>query len=141
MRSQRALKRRLSLSVNWKALSRERHLRCVGDAIRVPCGSERVQIVNVDNSDPSCLRVWSRVASRAQLNIDSSTAESPAVESWLINRYRELVGFKTVERGTVIGEAWVPTDGLTAEEWELHIRTVAKACDRLEYLWTGTDRE
>lgn len=122
-------------------MSRERNLRCIGDAIRVPCGAERVQIVNVDDSDPSCFRLWSRVATRAQLNIDSSTAEAPEVESWLINRYRELVGFKIVERGTVIGEAWVPADDPTAEEWELHVRTVAKACDRLEYLWTGTDRE
>lgn len=129
------------MSDSWKVLSRERSLRCVGDAIRVPCGPERFQLVNVDDSDPSCIRLWSRVASRAQLNVDSSTAEAPEVESWLINRYRELVGFKTVERGTVIGEAWVPTEALTAEEWELHVRTVAKACDRLEYLWTGTDRE
>ena len=128
------------MSDSWKSLSRERNLRCVGDAIRVPCGAERVQLVNVDDTDPSCIRLWSRVASRAQLNVDSST-EAPDVELWLINRYRELVGFKTVERGTVIGEAWVPTEALTAEEWELHVRTVAKACDRLEYLWTGADRE
>ena len=129
------------MSDSWKVLSRERSLRCVGDAIRVPCGPERFQLVNVDDSDPSCLRLWSRVATRAQLNVDASTAGAPEVESWLINRYRELVGFKTVERGTVIGEAWVPMEALTAEEWELHVRTVAKACDRLEYLWTGTDRE
>jgi hypothetical protein len=107
----------------------------------VPCGPERFQLVNVDDSDPAVIRVWSRVASRRQLNIDSSTAEAPEVESWLINRYRELVGFKTVERGTIIGEAWVLTEDLTAEEWELYVRTVAKACDRLEYLWTGADRE
>jgi hypothetical protein len=135
------LKGRPSLSASWKAMSRERNLRCVGDAIRVPCGPERFQLVNVDDSDPNCIRLWSRVASRAQLNTDSNLAEAPEVESWLINRYRELVGFKTVERGTVIGESWVPTDALTAEEWELHVRTVAKACDRLEYLWTGTDWE
>jgi hypothetical protein len=129
------------LSVSWKALSRERNLRCVDDAIRVPCGPDRFQLVNVDDSDPAVIRLWSRVASRAQLNVDSSETEAPEVEAWLINRYRELVGFKTIERGTVIGEAWVPTEALTAEEWELHVRIVAKACDRLEYLWTGTDRE
>ena len=129
------------MSDSWKVLSRERKLRCIGEAIRVPCGAERVQIVNVDDSDPSCLRLWSRVVTRAQLNLDSSTTEAPEVESWLINRYREIVGFKIVERGTVIGEAWVPTEALTADEWELHVRTVAKACDRLEYLWTGMDRE
>jgi len=129
------------LSASWKALSRERSLRCVGDAIRVTCGPERFQLVNVDDSDPTVIRLWSRVASKGQLNFDSGTVEAPEIEAWLINRYRELVGFKVVERGTIIGEAWVPTEGLTPEEWELHVRTVAKACDRLEYLWTGADRE
>jgi hypothetical protein len=131
----------LILSASWKALSRERRLPCVGDAIRVTCSPARFQLVNVDDSDPTVIRLWSRVASRGQLNFDSGTTEAPEVESWLINRYRELVGFKVVERGTIIGEAWVPTEGLTPEEWELHVRTVAKACDRLEYLWTGADRE
>jgi hypothetical protein len=28
---------------------------------------------------------------------------------WLINRYRELVGFKVNDRRMVVGKAWVPT--------------------------------
>jgi hypothetical protein len=30
---------------------------------------------------------------------------------------------------------------LTADEWALYVRTLAKACDRQEYLWTGADQE
>jgi len=30
---------------------------------------------------------------------------------------------------------------VSAEEWALYVHTVAGACDRLEYLWTGADRE
>ncbi len=95
----------------------------------------------MDDSDPGAIRLWSRVAVRSR-QPDADYAETPPeVEAWLINRYRELVGFKVVERGTIIGEAWVPAIALTAEEWTLYVRTVAKACDQLEYLWTGVDRE
>jgi hypothetical protein len=81
------------------------------------------------------------VAARSQLSADPPELERPEVEAWLINRYRELVGFKVAERGTIIGEAWVPMIDIRSDEWALYVRTVAKACDRLEYLWTGADRE
>jgi hypothetical protein len=129
------------LSADWRVVSRAAKLRVEGDAIRVACGAERFQQVNVDDSDPEAIRLWSRVAVRSR-QPDAEYAETPPeVEAWLINRYRELVGFKVVERGTIIGEAWLPAVGLTSEEWALYVRTVAKACDRLEYLWTGVDRE
>ena len=109
--------------------------------LRVACGPERFQLVRVDDSQAGVIRLWSKVAVRSQLSPELGEENSPEVEAWLINRYRELVGFKVVERGTIIGEAWVPAIELTADEWALYVRTVAKACDRLEYLWTGMDRE
>lgn len=129
------------MSDSWKALSRAAGLKYEGDTIRVPCGPERFQQVRVDDSQDDVIRLWSRVAVRSQLSEDLDGENAPEVEAWLINRYRELVGFKVVERGTIVGEAWVPTIELTAGEWALYVRTVAKACDRLEYLWTGMDRE
>lgn len=129
------------MSADWKGLCREAGIRFESDAIRVPCGEERVQQVRVDESQPGVIRLWSRVALRSQLAEDLPGSARPEIEAWLINRYRELVGFKVAERGTIIGEAWIPVIGLTAEEWSLYVHTVAKACDRLEYLWTGTDRE
>ena len=128
------------MSVSWKALSREAGLRYEGEAIRVRCGEDRYQDVHVDDSYPAAIRVWSRVALRSQL-AERAAMERPEVEAWLINRYRELVGFKVAERGTIIGEAWVPTIDLTPDEWRLYVETVAKASDRLEFLWTGADRE
>jgi len=124
------------LNGSWKALCRESGLRYEGDAIRVECGEERYQHVHVDDSAPGVIRLWSRVAVRGLLRTDQVE-----IEAWLINRYRELVGLKVAERGTVIGEAWVPMAEVGPDEWALYVRTVARTCDRLEYLWTGVDRE
>jgi hypothetical protein len=126
------------LSASWKALSRDAGLRYVGDTIHVPCGENRFQDVRVDDADPSAIRLWSRVATRSQL-VDRPEMERPEVEAWLINRYRELVGFKVAERGTIVGETWIPMIDVTPVEWALHVRTLATACDRLEFLWTGED--
>jgi hypothetical protein len=128
------------LSVDWKGLTRASKLRLEDGAIRVECGGDRFQIVRVDDSPADAIRLWSRVAVRSQLP-EIEGMERPEVEAWLINRYRELVGFKVAERGTIIGEAWVPLVGLTSDEWLLYVETLAEACDRLEYMWTGADRE
>jgi len=133
--------RKRTLSDSWKTLCRESGFRYEENSIRIPCGEERFQLIRVEEADDGVIRLWSRVALRSQLPEGRPELERPEVEAWLINRYRELVGFKVAERGTIIGEVWVPKLGVTAEEWSLYVHTLAKACDRLEYLWTGTDRE
>ena len=134
-------RRKQTLNASWKTLCRESGLRYQDDSIRVSCGDDRFQDVRVDEGDPSAIRLWSRVAFRRQLSAERPELERPEVEAWLINRYRELVGFKVGERGTIIGEAWIPMIDISPDEWSLYVRTVARACDRLEYLWTGVDRE
>ena len=74
---------------------------------------------------------------RSQLAMDRPEVERPEIEAWLVDRYRELVGFNVAERGTIIGEAWVPLIDLSADEWSLYLHSLAKSCDRLHYLWTG----
>jgi hypothetical protein len=97
--------------------------------------------VRVDDADPSVIRLWSRIVRRSQLPPDRAELARPEIEAWLMNRYRELVGFKVAERGTIVGEAWIPMIEINASEWSLYVHTVAKACDRLEYLWTGVDQD
>jgi hypothetical protein len=41
----------------------------------------------------------------------------------------------------VVGEAWVPKEGLTAEEFQVYVRAVATESDRFEYALTGRDVE
>lgn len=127
-------------NVDWRSLCREAGLKMHGDTINVPCGKQRSHTVWVDQAQDGVLRVWARVATASQLVLRPG-AERTEVEAWMVNRYRELVGFKVDGRGTVIGEAWLPDIELTAEEWALYVQTVAKACDRLEFLWTGEDRQ
>jgi hypothetical protein len=122
------------LSASWKSLCREAGLRYEGNEIRIPCGNERSQRVLIEEREGDVIRIWSKVATRSQIDL-----EQPNLEAFLVNRYRELVGFKSIERGTIVGEAWVPMIDLSAEEWKVYVTTVARTCDRMEFLWTGRD--
>lgn len=63
------------------------------------------------------------------------------VQTWLRNRTVSLAGFRIDRRGRLVGEAWIPKVGLTAEEFQLYVRKLAVECDRFEYLLTGRDAE
>jgi hypothetical protein len=80
--------------------------------------------VHVDDVDPSVIRLWSRVVRRSHSPLDRPELERPEIEAWLMNRYRELMGFKVAKRGTIIGEAWVPMIEINASEWSLYVHTV-----------------
>jgi hypothetical protein len=118
-------------------LTRKAHLKLTGTEILVPCGRERFQRVRVDDSTDDVIRLWSIVVRRG----GAQHLSNSSLEVWRINDYRELVGFKIAEHGRVIGECWVPMIGITDSEWKTYVVTLAKACDRLEYLWTGKDQE
>jgi hypothetical protein len=61
--------------------------------------------------------------------------------AWEHNRASSLVGFRVDDRGRLVGECWVPTHGLTREEFLLYVRSVAVECDRFKFQLTGNDRE
>jgi hypothetical protein len=65
----------------------------------------------------------------------------PQLATWHRNRAVSLVGFRVDERGTLVGESWVPTAGLTAAEFLIYVRGLAAACDLFEFQLTGRDRE
>lgn len=67
--------------------------------------------------------------------------ESPAIETWLRNRNMRLVGLRIDKDGRMAGEAHVPKVGLTSQEFQTYVRTVARECDRIEYLILGRDME
>lgn len=120
---------------DWRVLAREAGLPLEGTTVRVPCGHERFHVVNVDDSNPDAFRLWALVVTRG------AAPNGATLQAWKMNRFRELVGFKEAEHGRIIGESWVPRAGVTAEEWKLCVLTLARACDRLEYQWTGRDVE
>lgn len=122
-------------TIDWRRLTEEAGLVLTGDAIDVHFHDGRRQQVLVEDTSPMLLRVWSVAARPAMLR----RLDDPDVYAWRRNRQSDLVGFKIDARGRLIGEAWVPTDGLDAGEWDLYVRTVARACDRVEYLLSGRD--
>jgi hypothetical protein len=67
--------------------------------------------------------------------------DSPSLAAWRRNRAASLVGFRVDERGRLVGESWVPTEGLTRDEFLLYVRGLAAACDLFEFQLTGKDRE
>jgi hypothetical protein len=97
----------------------------------------RVQLVSVREEERGALRVWTIVARRSVLE----GLDKPELLAWIRNRHLDLVDFRIDFHGRLVGEAVVATDGLTAEEWGIYVRTVVHAADRLEYLLTGRDAE
>lgn len=122
---------------DWRRMSREAGFTVAGDEIEVTFADSRKHRVTVEEgSDRRGLRL-SAVAARPAMVPDDP--EGPHVHAWKRNRFSDLVGFKIDGRGRLVGEAWVPLAGLDAEEWALYVRTVARACDRVEYLLSGRD--
>lgn len=95
-----------------------------GHRVRVDEGAEEIHLVGM-------------VAKKSV----TENLEQVALRLWERNRTTQLVGFRLDERQRILGEAWVPKAGLSAEEFVMYVRSVGAACDRLEYLLTGSDRE
>jgi hypothetical protein len=123
------------MSADWQRLSRDAGLRVDIGRIEVVFRDQRRQFVFAESGDAETIRIWSIVAKPSAL----VHLRTPVIDAWRRNRLSELVGFTVDGRGRMIGEAWVPTEGLDADEWAFYLRTVARACDRFEYLLTGSD--
>jgi hypothetical protein len=96
----------------------------------------RHQLIEVTASD-DMIYLYSVVARAA---IVTQFADA-ALRAWQRNRAVSIVAFRVDERGRMVGETWVPTAGLTREEFQLYIKTIAIECDRFEFQLTGTDAE
>jgi hypothetical protein len=123
------------MSVDWRRLAREARLTIDERIIEVGLDYGGRQRIYVDEAADGSIRLWSVVAGPAALR----ELEEPYLDAWRRNRVTELVGFTIDQRGRMIGETWVPTAGLTSEEWKIYVMALATACDRFEYLVTGKD--
>jgi hypothetical protein len=127
------------LPTDWRALSREAGLAVTGETLIVTLPGDRRQEVFVETGDDQALRVWSFAASPSRVAAAVPPDESSHLLAWRRNRASDLVGYKVDGRGRLIGEAWVPTAGLDADEWRVYVTAVAQGCDRTEYLLGGKD--
>jgi hypothetical protein len=122
--------------IDWKKLCRMEGIAVLGEAVRIDLADGRSHHITVRDEGDS-LELSAIVASARAL----SGVEDAALATWRRNRTAQIVGFRIDARGRMVGEAWVPRQGLTFEELALHLRSVAAECDRLEYLLTGEDNE
>ena len=59
--------------------------------------------------------------------------------AWERNRLSDLVGFSVDRHGRLIGEAWIPLDGLLPDEFALYLSELARVCDWHEFRLSGVD--
>jgi hypothetical protein len=120
----------------WETYCRAPDLNSDDTGVLVRFASGRAQRVEITvNDDAYVLR--SVVAKQSIVSRDPDAA----VRTWLRNQQVSLVGFRIDERSRIVGEAMLLKAGLTAQEFQLVLRTVAVECDRFEYQLTWSDRE
>ena len=106
---------------DWRAYCRDGEgLSVEGDAVIVTFPDERRHRVDVaENAD---LYELTSVVVRQSAFADLPDGE---LRAWRRNRVTQLVGFRVDRRGRLVGEAWVPKDGLRQDEFLLYVRKVA----------------
>lgn len=123
------------MAARWTALVRGRDFQVEDGVVSVKLGerSHRVGIVDAEDH-----YVLSAIVARPRV---TRGIDDVALRSWLRNRATMLVGFRLDGRDRLVGESIVPKAGLTAEEFQLYARTVARESDRFEFELTGEDVE
>ena len=111
------------MAAEWVKLARSDGFSIEGEAIDVKLADGRHHSVTVRDAGPT-YELHSIVARPSGLR---DLADVP-LQSWRRNRSAQLVGFRVDQRGRLVGEAWAPKVGLTAEEFQIYVRRVAAAC-------------
>lgn len=120
----------------WTQHCRASDLKVDGSHVEVTFSQNRSHRILVEEADDA----FHFRAFVVRQRVVSSLYDLP-VQIWLRNRVISLVGFRIDPEGRLVGEAWLPKIGLTADEFQLYLRTMAIECDRFEYILTGRDTE
>ncbi len=124
------------MAAEWLRYCRAKDLTVTEPHVHVRFADERRHRVTVeDEGDAYLIRGF--VVRQAMVRL---IPDLP-IQAWIRNRATQLVGFRIDNRLRLVAEAWVPKPGLTPEEFQLYVRTVAAECDRFEYILTGRDTE
>jgi len=122
------------MASNWKVFCGRSDFKISGEGIQVILEGGRYQIVEVEASD-ELIYFHSVVAKAAVV----TALENASLRAWQRNREIPIVAFRVDQRGRMVGEAWIPTAGLTRDEFQIAVKTMAIECDRFEFQLTGTD--
>ena len=109
------------------------------DQIRVEVrGGSRHQIIAMEQRDH--LYVFTSVVlGTRSVTKDVQQWRRLARLVWERNALHQLVTFRFDRRNRLVGQIQHQADFLDPEELELYVNTLARECDRLEYLLTGRD--
>ncbi len=121
---------------SWEKLCRAKDLRINGSRIEVRIAEERAHRVTVADVGEA----YELKAIVVRRDVLKSLRDLPT-RIWIQNRATQLVGFRIDLQSRLVAESWVPKAGLTAEEFQLYVRTVAAESDRFEFVLTGKDVE
>lgn len=99
-------------------------------------GSKQVVKLRLDD-EGRVLRATSVIATRSVLaSAFNDTGERYA---WERNRLSDLVGFSVDRHGRLVGESWIPMEGLMPDEVAIYLSELARVCDWHEFRLSGVD--
>ena len=104
-----------------------------------PRRSGRRQLVRVREVDDG-IRMEATIATARTLD-SIRMHDDPSRWAWRRNKVRHIVGFRVDGQKRLTAEAVAPSAGLTQEEFEIYLRSVAAEADRMELVLTGQDLE
>lgn len=122
------------MAADWRELCRHKGLRLRGDEIEVVLKGNRKHLVKLQE-EPDAYKVSALVATASIFN----KIDDLPLLSWKRNHGAELIGFMVDGSGRLVAESWIPKVGLTADEFEFYLHTVAAEADRYEYQLMGGD--
>ncbi len=123
------------MGAEWHRLVRGRDFDVGADSVVVRLGVRSHKLTVADAGDQFLLTA---IVARPKL---VRQIDDLILRTWQRNRAMQLVGFRIDSRERLVAEAVVPKAGLTAEEFQLYARTVARESDRFEFELTGEDVE
>jgi hypothetical protein len=124
------------MAADWVRLCRAKDLTIHGNHVYVTFKEGRGhRVIVIDEGD--IYRILGIVVRRATV---ASIPNLP-IQIWMRNRTTQLVGLRIDRRMRLVAEAFAAKPGLTAEEFQLYLHTLAAECDRFEYILTGRDVE
>lgn len=125
------------MASEWKTLLRgQPDVRISGDEVCVQFAGGRQHVVTIAETEETY--ELSAIVTRSR---EAAASANDDLRLWRRHRSCALVGFRLDKHGRLIGEGWVPREGVTADELQIHVRTLAAECDRLEHALTGRDVE
>lgn len=126
------------MNVDWRVFARAFGADLDGSTVTVQLAGERTQRVFVEADRTGvALRLWSVVTTKSKTALLGGGA--PLAYAWERNRLSDLVGYTVDNRGRLIGETWIPTDGITQQTFTLHLEELARVCDWHEMRLSGDD--